>query len=323
MLQKGIMIEQYQQSKASSFSGFVLLMEGGAAIKSSRRILESEFPKTLEHIQKVLFPILGIDPRKSGDQYLVIGSIGKKKSPEDTSGDLDIGIDSSWYSQSHGVPTKEIADIVHKKLQAQLPESLGFDPEINFIKSLGIVSVGWPIEGDPNKGIVQLDLIPISNMDWASFIYYSPNYKIGESKYKSAHRNWLLSAILSVRKKVLERDPSGEIMDYDTPVLILSDGLFWHQKSFKGKLKPRLATAQKIAGSERFVTRDPQEFLDFVLGPGYKPEQVKTFEDLLRIIESPDFELRENLPEIKEKFLEFLTRAKLEVPSEINRISNI
>jgi hypothetical protein len=317
------MIEQQFQNRVTGFSGFVFLMEGGAAIKTSRRILESEFPKTLEHIQKVLFPILGIDPRKSGDQYIVIGSIGKKKNPDETSGDLDIGINSPWFSQSNGISTKEVADSVYKKLQAELPSVLGFDPEINFLKSLGIVSVGWPIEGDPNKGIVQLDLIPISSMDWASFIYYSPNYKIGESKYKSAHRNWLLSAILSVRKNILEMDPSGEILDYDTPVLILSDGLFWHKKSFKGKIKPRLAAAQKIPGSERFVTRDPQEFLNFALGPGFKPEQVKTFEDLLRIIESPDFDLKEKLPEIKEKYLEFLTRAKLEVPSEINRISNI
>jgi hypothetical protein len=323
VLQKDIMTKQDYPSKVFGFSGFVLLMEGGAAIKSSRRILESEFPKTLEHIQKILFPILGIDPRKGGDQYIVIGSIGKKKSPDDTSGDLDIGFDSSWFSRSNGIPTKEVADLVYKKLKDELPNQLGFDPEMNFLKGLGIVSVGWPIEGDPNKGIVQLDLIPISSMDWASFIYYSPNYKIGESKYKSAHRNWLLSAILSVRKKIIETDAGGEILDYETPVLVLSDGLFWHTKSFRGKIKPRLANAQKIAGSEKFVTRDPQEFLDFVLGPGYSLEEVKTFEDLLKIIESPDFELKEKLPEIKEKFLEFLNRAKLEVPSEINRISTI
>ena len=317
------MTESTPKNRVSGFTGFVLLMEGGSAIKSSRRIAESEFPKTLDHIQSVLFPILGIDPRKSGDQYLVIGSIGKKKNAEETSGDLDIGYDSSSFSRTYGVPTKEVAEMIFRKLKEELPEALGFDPEINFLKGLGIVSVGWPIEGDPNKGIVQLDLIPISSMDWASFIYYSPNYKIAESKYKSAHRNWLLSAILSARKNVLDRDASGEILDYDTPVLLLSDGLFWHKKSFRGKIKPRLANAQKIAGSERFITRDPQEFVDFTLGSGYSPEQIKTFEDLFRIIKSPNFELREKLPEIKEKLVEYLTRAGLEIPQEINQIPNV
>jgi hypothetical protein len=158
-------------------------------------------------------------------------------------------------------------------------------------------------------------------MEWAEFIYYSPNYKIGESKYKSAHRNWLLAAILAARREVIDNDENGEIMDYNSPVLILSDGLFWHTKSYRGKLKSRLKNPKKIEGSERFVTRDPQEFIDFALGRGYTPNDVKTFEALLNIIKSPDFELNQNLPEIKDKFIEYLTRANLEIPTEINQIS--
>lgn len=308
------------QEHVKNFQGFVLILEGGKAIKSSRRITESEFPKTLEHIKEVLFPILGIDPRKSGDQYLVIGSIGKKKDPSDTSGDLDLGIDRQWFSQENGVGTKEVSQLIYDRLMVELPAVLGFDPEMKNMKALGIVSVGWPIEGDINKGVVQLDLIAISDMDWAEFIYYSPNYKIGESKYKSAHRNWLLQAILSAKMVVLDQNETGEIMDYESPVLILPDGLFWNKKSFRGKLKARLKNPEKIPGSERFVTRNPQEFVNFVLGPGYTPGQIKNFEDLFRIILSPDFELREKLPEIKEKFLEYLQRVGLEVPLEVNQI---
>lgn len=311
-----------QENHIKKFEGFVLLLEGGAAIKTSRRITEAEYPKTLDHIQKVLFPLLGIDPRKSGDQYLVIGSIGKKKNPEDSSGDLDLGINSEWFANQNSISTKEVSQLVFEKVSEQLPSLLDFKPEINYLKGFGIVSIGWPIEGDVNRGIVQLDLIPISNMEWAKFIYYSPNYKIGESKYKSAHRNWLLSAILSVRKRVLDRDQFGEVMDYDAPVLILSDGLFWHTKSYRGKIKPRLKHSQKIAGSERFITRDPQEFVEFALGPSYNPDQIKTFEDLFRIISAPDYELRGNLPEIKEKLVEYLTRAGLEIPSELDQIKS-
>ena len=303
-----------------NFSGFSKIFEGGAAIKTSRRIREDEFPKTLDSIKEILFPLLGIDVDRYGEEYIIIGSIGKKKNPDDTSGDLDLGYDATFFSQEHGVGTKECSVTVDTILRTQLAEALGFEPEINYLKGLNVVSLGWPIEGDLQKGIVQLDLIPLSSMEWADFIYYSPNYKLDESKYKSAHRNWLLSAILSARKEVIDTDEAGEIMDYNAPVLILSDGLYWHTKSYKGIRIPRLKHSKKLEGSERFVTRDPQEFINFALGPGYKLEDVKTFEALLRIIEDPKFDLHERLPEIKQRFLEYLERAGLEIPSEINRI---
>jgi hypothetical protein len=303
-----------------NFSNFKALFEGGAAIKTSRRIREDEFPGTLLSIKEKLFPLLGIDQSKINDQYVIIGSIGKKENPDDTSGDLDIGYDAKWYSDTNGITKKECSGFIYDKIRNDLGDIIGFQPEINYLKGLNIVSIGWPIDGNIDKGIVQLDLIPLSDMKWADFIYYSPNYKIGESKYKSAHRNWLLAAILSSRKEIMEIDDAGEVLDYNTPVLILSDGLYWHTKSYRGKIKDRLKNPKKIEGSERFVTNDPQEFVNFALGPGYNIDDVKTFEQLFSVIMSPDFELKDKLPEIKERFLEFLQRVGLEIPTEINRI---
>jgi hypothetical protein len=251
---------------------------------------------------------------------VIIGSIGKKENPDDTSGDLDIGYDAKWYSDINGITKKECSGFIYDKIKNDLSDIIGFQPEINYLKGLNIVSIGWLIDGNIDKGIVQLDLIPLSDMKWADFIYYSPNYKIGESKYKSAHRNWLLAAILSSRKEIMEIDDAGEVLDYNTPVLILSDGLYWHTKSYRGKIKDRLKNPKKIEGSERFVTNDPQEFVNFALGPGYNIDDVKTFEQLFSVIMSPDFELKDKLPEIKERFLEFLQRVGLEIPTEINRI---
>ena len=307
-------------NKILNFSNFSNISEGGAAIKTSRRIREDEFIGTFANIKKLLFPLLGIDPSKINDQYVVIGSIGKKENADDTSGDLDIGYDAIWYSNDNGIEKKECSGFIFDKLKNNIADILGFSPEINYLKGFNIVSIGWPIDGDLNKGIVQLDLIPLSDMTWADFIYYSPNYKIRESKYKSAHRNWLLAAILSSRKEIIERNDTGEVLDYNTPVLILSDGLYWHTKSYKGKIKDRLKNPKKIEGSERFVTNDPQEFIDFALGKGYSTDDVKTFEKLFSIITSPDFELKDKLPEIKERFLEFLQRVGLEIPTEVNRI---
>jgi hypothetical protein len=299
------------------FNDFLKLFEGGSAIKTARKIREDEFPKTLESIQKDLLPLLDINFEKLGEEYIIIGSIGKKKNPSDESGDLDLGYDGNIFSKNQGVEYKECSKKIYEILTLNLKDILGFEPEINFLRGLNIVSLGWPICGNPELGIVQLDLIPLSSMQWAKFIYYSPDYRFGESKYKSAHRNWLLSAILSAKRNVLASDEEGEVLDYESPVIILSDGLYLNTKSFRGKLKGRLKNPKKIAG-EQFITNNPQEFIDYTLGKGYNQDQIKTFESLFKIITSPNFTMKDKLPEIKERFLEYMERTGLPVPSEIN-----
>ena len=205
----------------TSFSDFCSIFEGGSAIKTSRRIREDEFPSTFNSIKSLLFPIIGIDSFREGSEYVVIGSIGKKSDPSDTSGDIDIGYDGNIFSRRNGIDYKDCSQRIYEILEGQIQSSLGYLPEIKHMKGLNIVSIGWPIGGNQSNGTVQLDLIPLSDMRWARFIYYSPDYKRGESKYKSAHRNWLLAAILSARIEVLSRDEEGQIMEYDSPVLIL------------------------------------------------------------------------------------------------------
>ena len=299
-----------------TFEQFSLINEGGAAIKTSRRIRESEVRLTMEYIERNLIPLLGI----SEDDYITIGSVGKKKNPSDTSGDIDLGISSKALSKSLGTPSdlKSVASALNSKIMESLPIGLDESPDVNYLKGLNIVSLGWPIEGDFSKGVVQLDLIPISNMDWAEFIYYSPDYRKNESNYKSAHRNWLFSAILDARKKVLSTDENDDIMTYKTPVLVLSDGLYNYTKSYEGKIKSRLSKAKKIEGSEEFITNDPEEFIKFTMGKSYPADKVKTFEGVWSIVNSPDFDLSDKVDGIKEQFIQFMNRTGLEIPSEIN-----
>ena len=298
-----------------TFEQFSLINEGGGAIKSSRRIRESEVPLTLEYIKRNLIPLLGIDD----DDFIIIGSIGKKKNPTDTSGDIDLGISAKALSKSLGTSSdlRSVGSSLNTKVMENLPIGLDESPDVNYLKGLNIVSLGWPIEGDFKNGVVQLDLIPISDIEWAKFIYYSPDYRKNESNYKSAHRNWLFSAILATRKKVLSTDDNDEIMTYKTPVLVLSDGLYNHTKSYEGKLKNRLSKSKKIEGSEEFITNDPLEFIKFTMGKSYPIEKVKTFEDVLKIVNSPDFDLSDKVEDIKDQFIQFMERSGLEMPSEI------
>jgi hypothetical protein len=301
-----------------SYSEFISLNEGGAAIKTSRSIREDEFPATLDSIKSILLPILGTE--KEGE-YLIIGSIGKKPNPEDVSGDLDLGFEWEVSAKKYGLSDKKsLLSKLYDILKEQLPEKLGFDPEMNLMIGLNILSIGWPIKGDQKFGVVQLDLIPLSDLTWAKFAYYSPDYRKGESKYKSAHRNWLFQAILSSMKDVIEKDENGEPLDIDTYVFDFSDGLFKTRKTFRGK-KGRLKNPVKVDGSPReLVTNDPQEFLNFAMGPGFNPDEVKTFESLLRAIQSPKFRDKENREEIKSEFKRYLERTPLVMPSEIENL---
>lgn len=304
----------------SSFSKFISLNEGGAAIKSSRPIREDEFGATFDSIKSALLPIFGFE--EESDDYLVIGSIGKKPNPDDVSGDLDLGFEWEKVAKNLGVSTKkEVLTSLYDILKEDLPEKIGFEPEMNLMLGLNILSIGWPIKGDPKFGVVQLDLIPLSDLSWAKFAYYSPDYKKRESKYKSAHRNWLFQSILSAMKDVISEDENGEPLDIDTYVFDFSDGLFKVKKTFRGK-RGRLKSPVKIEGEPReLVTNVPQEFLDFAMGPGFSPGEVKTFEDLLAAVKSPKFRDKQNRPQIKEEFKRYLERTPLVMPPEIETLS--
>lgn len=299
--------------KIVGFSEF--LNEGGQAIKSSRRIRESEAKKTIDSIEEKLLPLLG-NPKKD-EEYIFIGSLGKKKNPDDTSGDIDLGISSDFVTEHFNVPSGYFLETVFEILKDELPEVLGTDEvEIKMMKGINVISVGWPIEGDFSNGTVQLDIIPISKMEWARFIFYSPDYRVGESKYKSAHRNWLFQAILSALKEPKTFDENGDVMDFDTYAIRLNDGVYKNSKTYRGVTK-RLKNAQTVPGQSVFITRDPQKLLNMLFGPGVKENDVKTFEDVWKIVSSPDFIYSDKLEKIKENLLKYLTNGGFEIPSEI------
>ncbi len=265
-------------------------------------------------MREVLFPLIG-DGEFDKD-YLLIGSIGKKKSPSDTSGDIDLGIAQEFLAQKFGISADQSLQFLYDKLSSELPAILGYEPDMKLMKGINVLSIAWPIEGDTENGTVQLDLIPISNMDWAKFIFYSPDYRKNESKYKSAHRNWLFQAILSALKNVTKRDENGDIIDFDTYALRLNDGIYKNKKTFQGATK-RLKRPDTVKGQSVFVTRDPQELLDLMFGGGVKADNVKTFEDVWNIVTSPNFKYSDRVEEIRQDLIRYLNNAGYVIPTEV------
>ena len=258
------------------------LLEGGNAVHDTNRISIDDVPFTIDDIYKNMFPLLGI---KKSDT-IRLGSSGHSE----TSGDIDFGIMNTDLS------------VLHDKFLKVFSSE-----ESHFMKGIEVLSVTWPINKSSKK--VQVDFLPVYDKKWTEFIYNYPD----KSKYKSAHRNWLLMAILSSIKDNIKKDENDNILSYDGYILNLNKGLFSMHKSYVGKTK---VLKHGTIENEEHITSDPKEFLNLVFNKDVFEKDIKTFEDCWKLIHSNNFRWIKKLSAIKEKLLEFLNRAELKIPDE-------
>ena len=152
-----------------------ILKEGGNVFKDSsgraltQRINQTDVKPTLAWLEELL-PGLDI-------QGNTLGSTGIK----DTSGDLDIAVDSSQLSKLQ----------LTTRLQ-QWAASHGFKPE-EYVKQTGAgVHFKTPIVGNPSKGYVQTDFMFLKNIPWSKFVLGAMP---ADSQYKGKERNVLMNSI--------------------------------------------------------------------------------------------------------------------------------
>jgi hypothetical protein len=265
-----------------------LLLEGGNVFFGTRKILKSSVEPTVDDIADRLFAKVGL---ALGKNAIRIGSAGKA----DVSGDIDFGVE--------GMDLKEL----RSKICSEIPSV-----KTNMLDGLEVLSVKWPIEG--THSMVQVDFVPVYSRKWSEFVYKYPD----GSKYKSAHRNWLIMSILSSIRSNVEYDPeTKEPVEYDGYIMNLNKGLFSMRKDYHGKTK---ILKHGVLTDEKLITSDPDEFVKFVFGAEYKPEDVGTFESAVRIVEKPDFKWHDNLEDIVENLEKFLDRAGLAIPTELERL---
>jgi hypothetical protein len=282
------------------------IYEGGAATSKwgTTRINKEDIPATIHFVSNVSgIPEKDLHP---------LGSVGKMP----TSGDIDLAIDSNKYN------TEEI----HQKMMKHI------DGKGLFNKGTKVGSYAIPIAGDPSKGQVQLDFMPVQNTKYAKFIYHSPGTK---SKYKGATRTILLMSIASSIN-----EPGMDHFEYhpETNELIIRAGrsielpkglkrIFQHRprkKSGEGYLKN-----MKSIPIEKFkemfpdievadgnvVIDDPQEILEVLFGPGVRPRDVGSAEQIIQLI-------KQRFPEEKQQTIfdraaQRIEHAKLPVPEEM------
>jgi hypothetical protein len=166
---------------------------GGSAVPGCGTIYKSEIKPTLTKLSDDLEM-----PFDFND--FVVGSTGKRE----YSGDIDVVVDNKWWQKNDG-------GIV--KFRQMLEEVYGKE---NVAKNGDIVHLKFPIENYngtyqqslPRTGFVQIDF-NFGDYEWEKFYHYVD----GNSGYKGAHRNLMISAICSVNSYTDFDNMPGEWMN--------------------------------------------------------------------------------------------------------------
>lgn len=285
-----------------------LLIEGGNLFPDAVGIKQSEVNPTVSKIETVVLKELGLIG--IGTDCFILGSAGKKAKNE-LSGDLDIGVSMDQLASANKLKLSEVLDWLIKKLT-----DMGY--EAKPLRGFSQVSIPFSIEGRATEEPVQVDFMLSNNINWTRFIYNSPDYSKGESKYKGAYRNFLLSAVISgYEYEVLKKSEKGVPIEVRKYSLRHDRGVYQLTKSFAGKDGGIIKAGKTIPGGEKFLTQTPEEVVDFFLGKEYTPEDISSFEKLYDIVFNKPSKVSEVKDLIRKLFIDSITKAKLPIPEII------
>ena len=218
------------------------LIEGGNVFKDgngralTQRINQTDVKSTLAWLEEML---PGLDLQNN-----TLGSTGIK----DTSGDLDIAVDSQQLTKE-----QMVAQLTH------WAQSHGFKPEEWIKKSGSAVHFKTPINGRPDLGYVQTDFMFLNDVPWSKFVLGAMPL---DSKYKGRERNVLMNSI--AKSLGYKLNQNAGIADRATNQLISNDP----DKVAKILLN-KTATRQDLASVESILqalSTDPgrdQKLADF------------------------------------------------------------
>ena len=271
-------------------------------------IKQSEVVATVSKIETVVLKPLGLIGL--GTDCFTLGSAGKKPADQ-LSGDLDIGVSIDQLASANSLKLSNVLDWLINKLT-----EMGY--EAKPLRGFSQVSIPFPIEGRVTDEPVQVDFMLSNNLNWTKFVYSSPDYSKGESKYKGAYRNFLLSAVISgYEYDVLKKSEKGVPIEVRKYSLRHDRGVYQLTKSFAGKEGSIIKAGKTIPGGEKFLTQTPEEVVDFFLGKEYTPEDISSFEKLYDIVFNKPSKVSAVKDLIRKLFIESITKAKLPIPEII------
>lgn len=290
-----------------------MLGEGGNAIKTSSRINQLNVKKTLDAIYADVLPKLNL---KKSDTTL-LGSTGKKDpkqngKPEGSSGDIDLGISMKVLMKANDLKDKSEVFEFLKSIGKSYADCKAFP-------GLDVVSIAYPIvnvDGEQENKIVQLDLMPVDDLDYASWSYFSPAFD--QSKYKALFPKEIYYACARYcDTKVTEKGMMDGVevpVSWDRFFFDLAKGLMKGTQTIKGKNK---LTKSAKTTDKKVVSTNPQDVVNKFFGKTFKPNEVQTWEQVWDVIMSDDFVLKNKLQDILKMVKKGIVRKNYPVPPEL------
>lgn len=288
-----------------------MLGEGGNAIKKSSRINQKNVKATLASIYTELLPKLGITKKET----VLLGSTGKKDpakngSESGSSGDIDLAIDMTKLMDANSLHSKEEVFEFLKVIGKDYPESASFI-------GLDVHSIAFPItneDGLQSNKFVQLDLMPVENLDYAKWSYHSPAFD--ESKYKALYPKEIYYACARHAKFDVTEGTEDSPITWNRYFFDLAKGLLKGSQTLKSKSGNIVKKAESF-GKEVYST-NPNEIVKILFGPAFKKDDVLTWEQCWDVIHSKDFKHKAKLKEILSMVKDGILKKGYPLPPELD-----
>lgn len=237
----------------------------------------------------------------------LMGSAGK----QDDSGDLDVALNGR-VAKFYGEPVLPVFNL--HALNDRCREVLS-NHQVNS-KTLkgGQLQTAWPIAGDPNKGMVQVDFI-LGDTTWLKFAHSSPGLYL--SPWKGVYTITVLATLAKFNFNYMLFDTDGQVKATVGWAMDLEKGLYrtWRRRKKHGTTLERVdpdAFETSVPSAPRFsrvgYIADPHAVLRVLFKRDVDPSEVNTLEKTLKLVKEV-YKGRE--AELEERFVSALARSGL------------
>lgn len=294
-----------------------LITEGGNAVEGVSRINQENVKATMDEVYKKLLPLLGITKTNTA----LLGSTGKKL-PGGTSGDMDLAVDANVIKRVNRLKdNKELYEFL-----VQCAERLGYP--YNYLKGLGIVSIGFPIsniDGKQEGASVQLDIMPSDNLKMTAWGMASPHQSV--EQYKGAVRGellyWIANEIDYKALKQQANELTGEIEDLEFERTIFNGmkGLYRIKQSF---LSPKTGKrkANKWTIGRELIESNPEAIAKLFFGKDVNPDDLISAKQIWDAMMAPEFPYPKARKRIVQNAIKSLTKSGIDYPPYFDEFVN-
>lgn len=267
---------------------------------SYHRLLGKCKPVSEEIINNIVNTIGEIFNREN-IKFSPIGSFNKKKEGE-LYNDIDLAVEyniDGFISNGSNFVSTLFKEFIDKEVLSSINDKFN------------TVSIPWKITDELN---VQVDFMFTDNLEFAKFVFHSPNFKKAESKYKGMYASVLLQSV--TRNIPIDREywEDGSLKDWKYYSLNQREGLLIKHKTYIGCKGQKIKQPKTV--SVDVVSQDPKEIINIIFGTQEAFNYIYTFEGLLYYISSDKFNVIHK--DFKKTFLvrvknDFLTDWELEL----------